>query len=387
MRGSSMDKLIMRFDRQVDADLALCPHRGVAYQRDMRVTAIYDGAYVEKCRSYEGKAIANAINAGRTAMVARHYGHGRALDVGVGSGEFVRHRPGTYGCDINPAATNWLIRSGLWNDRIEEFQAVTFWDVLEHMPDPGETLRRVPAGGYVFASIPVFADLTKIRDSKHYRPGEHLYYWTEEGFIRWMAEYQFRLLERDDYETRAGRDSITSFAFRRDLPGYHETVGQYRELHSSAYYGASSSIYLKYVARPIRKLSPGSILDYGCGRSDLASYFWRDGQREIYRYDPAIPEFKTMPERQFGMVLCNDVMEHIPMAEVDRVLAEVRSKSRNALFTISMKPARATLPDGRNAHVTLLTDAEWTRWIDSYFPTAVRLETEWPHVLMLKTWA
>ena len=54
-----------------------------------------------------------------------------------------------------------------------------------------------------------------IRDSKHYRPGEHLYYFTELGFAQWMARHGFELLEVSNFETKAGRDSILSFAFRR----------------------------------------------------------------------------------------------------------------------------------------------------------------------------
>ena len=37
----------------------------------------------------------------------------------------------------------------------------------------------------------------------------------ELGFVAWMALHSFELLERQDFETRAGRDSILSFAFRK----------------------------------------------------------------------------------------------------------------------------------------------------------------------------
>lgn len=71
------------------------------------------------------------------------------------------------------------------------------------------------------------------------------------------------------------------------------------------------------------------------------------------------------------------------MSAVDRVLEEVRALSETAVFTISTKPARARLPDGSNAHVTLLTKSEWTRWIADTFGGAVALPSKLEHELVL----
>jgi hypothetical protein len=200
----------------LDDDLVLCPAMGVAWQHDMTVTAAYDENYFDKCAGYEDKDIAVAINEGRIAMVDRHAGAPcDVLDIGVGSGEFVRKRPHTFGFDINPAATTWLKARGRWREDFEAFRAFTFWDVIEHVPEPETYFRRVPPGSVLFASIPVFVDLHRIRESRHYRPGEHLYYFTESGFTDWMALHGFEFLERADFETAAGRELILSFAFRR----------------------------------------------------------------------------------------------------------------------------------------------------------------------------
>jgi hypothetical protein len=88
--------------------------------------------------------------------------------------------------------------------------------VLEHVETPDDYFRRIHDGAYLFTSLPIFTDLTKVRQSKHYRPDEHLYYFSEDGFVNWMAHHRFKLLERDDFETRAGREAILSFAFRRE---------------------------------------------------------------------------------------------------------------------------------------------------------------------------
>jgi len=83
-------------------------------------------------------------------------------------------------------------------------------------PDFELLLRRIIRGTLFCCSVPIFADLRAVRASKHYRPSEHLYYWTAEGFIAWMENYGFRLLEQSDHEQKAGRDSIGAYAFRRD---------------------------------------------------------------------------------------------------------------------------------------------------------------------------
>jgi superfamily I DNA and RNA helicase len=71
------------------------------------------------------------------------------------------------------------------------------------------------------------------------------------------------------------------------------------------------------------------------------------------------------------------------MSGVDRVLGEVRQKGATAVFTISTKLARAKLPDGRNAHVTLLTRSEWIRWVSEVFGKVEPLASNWEHELVL----
>lgn len=385
-----MDRLIKRFEAARDADLMLCEARGIAYQADWQAGRVaYDAGYLAKVDAYEGTDIARAVNAGRCAMLARHLPPGASvLDVGAGSGAFVRTAIAggfaAQGFEVIPQAAERLRGAGLYADDPAGCDAIALWDSLEHMEDPELGLNKVRKGAYLFASIPVFEDLREIRASKHYRPGEHLYYWTAAGFIGWMALYGYRLLEQSAHETDAGRESIAAFAFCRDLPGYREHIAAYQEMHAARYYGGSATeLHLQEVAQVVRALKPRSILDYGCGRSDLVAHFWLDGKRSIARYDPAIALLCDMPEGQFDLALVMDVMEHIPMAWVDKVLSQVRRKSGTALFTISTKLARAKLPDGRNAHVTILNAGEWTRWIADVFGKVRALPSKWEHELVL----
>lgn len=385
-----MDRLIKRFDAVADNDLMLCEARGVAYQRNMgRGRIAYDGAYYEHYCGLEGSPIATALNDARLAMLARHMpAPARVLDVGVGSGAFLRAARGAgyeaKGRDVNPHAIKmleerrWLAQEG------EDFDAVTFWDSLEHIEEPEEALKSAQRGAVVLVAVPLFKDLRKVRESKHYKPGEHLYYWTRDGFLAWMEAWGFRLLEESSHEVKAGRESIGAFAFKRDLPDYRDHIAAYAEMHATRHYGSSASeLHLDMVAGVVRANRPRSILDFGCGRSDLAAYFYLDGRRRIAQYDPAIPRFRDMPEESFDLVLCCDVLEHIPLASVDKVLRQVQKRGGIALFTISIKLARARLPDGRNAHVTILTRSEWERWVRDVFGHVIVLPTRAEHEVNL----
>ena len=210
-----LDRFIAAMPAEEDGDLMLCREHGIAYQKDRQHLVCYDEAYYNKCSSYEGQDIAQKINAGRIDLVKRHLGGNRVLDVGIGSGEFIKLRPNTWGCDVNPVAIEWLKRNDLWSEHLGHFAGVTMWDVLEHLQVPELYLRQIQLHAFLFVSIPVFYALGAIRLSKHYRPGEHLQYYTEEGLIEWMEQHGFRVRERCDFEMLAGRESILSFAFHR----------------------------------------------------------------------------------------------------------------------------------------------------------------------------
>ncbi len=121
------------------------------------------------------------------------------------------------GFDVIPQSVDRLKSENIYSVDLTEFDAVTMWDSIEHMEFPEQCLQKIHRGAMLFVSVPVFNDLKNIRSSKHYRPGEHLYYWTVKGFIDWIAMYGFRLLEQSQHEVDAGRESIGAFAFCRDF--------------------------------------------------------------------------------------------------------------------------------------------------------------------------
>jgi SAM-dependent methyltransferase len=217
-----MDCHIASFDAVEDGDLSLCVGAGVAFQTEMQAARVlYDDDYFDKYASYEDTPVANALNRGRCSLLARHAAEGASvLDIGAGCGTFVRAAAAwgfeSRGFDVIQKTVQYLRSIKAYASNPALFEVVTFWDSLEHIDKPGELLDQVRPGSVVLVAIPIFEDLWRIRESKHYRPGEHLYYFTESGFINWMALRGFRLLEISDHETAAGRESIGAFAFYRD---------------------------------------------------------------------------------------------------------------------------------------------------------------------------
>lgn len=213
-----MDRFVADYPGFPDGDLMICQAHGVAYQADMEAGPVpYDQKYFDHYVELEDQEIGRRINEARIALVSRHH-KGWILDVGIGSGEFIKKRGvDTAGYDVNPVAKEWLLERKLWSESFGAFPGFTFWDVLEHVADPDIYFRHMGPGKRLFTSLPIFPDLGSVRASKHYKPGEHLYYWTRDGFIAWMKQHRFNLLEHNDAESVAGRESIGSFAFERDL--------------------------------------------------------------------------------------------------------------------------------------------------------------------------
>lgn len=176
----------------------------------------YGEEYLEKYLGYSESDISEELNQFRADFV-NQYTSGMVLDIGVGACDFMATYGLCKGYDVNPTMVNMLKQADLFCDPYKEslvdFSAFTFWDSLEHIPDPSGLVKLLPYGSFCFVSLPTFENLFKIKQSKHYRPGEHLHYWTIDGLIRFFAVWDFECLAVTDKETRIGREAITSFCF------------------------------------------------------------------------------------------------------------------------------------------------------------------------------
>lgn len=145
----------------------------------------------------------------------RYRGAGRLLDVGCGSGEFLKRmqRRGwnVEGLDISPdhcarisVEVGVPVHTGLLPGAdVEEaaYDVVTFWQVLEHVHDPVATLSAARSllapGGSVVAASPNFGSWSRTRFGREWiglDPPRHLIHYTPETFAGVFERAGFRVV-------------------------------------------------------------------------------------------------------------------------------------------------------------------------------------------------
>lgn len=144
----------------------------------------------------------------------------------------------------------------------------------------------------------------------------------------------------------------------------------YRELHKSdkIFRGNLTDHAIARIKELVDTYGTREILDFGSGKG--VQYL---GQRAHeawgvlpYCYDPGVGAFATMPEKQFGGIICTNVMEHIAeedlMATFHLLFSKLeKTESAWVYFEICTRTSRKMLPDGRSVHLTV-RPPEW--WMD-----------------------
>lgn len=181
----------------------------------VKLVGQYGKAYWDRYVSYKKNSIAEPLMKARSDLVKQFLGNASIVDIGIGSGHFIEvHGGQTFGYDVNPSAIRWLLDRNLWWDPYtRDPEAVTCWDSLEHMSRPEALVRCVR--GLIFLSIPIFTDPEHVVRSRHYRPDEHIWYFTRDGITNWMRRHGFSLVEESRMETNLGREDIGTFVFKR----------------------------------------------------------------------------------------------------------------------------------------------------------------------------
>ena len=85
--------------------------------------------------------------------------------------------------------------------------------------------------------------------------------------------------------------------------------------------------------------------------SSLQGYWNID---DVFLYDPGVKDFAKYPKKKADGVICVDVVEHIPENDVIKFIEELFKLANKFVFiVIACYPAKKTLPDGRNVHLSL----------------------------------
>jgi FkbM family methyltransferase len=137
-------------------------------------------------------------------------------------------------------------------------------------------------------------------------------------------------------------------------------------LHTeNPYYGSGGSKYAETVLK-MKTQEINSILDYGCGKSQLAKSL----PFPIWQYDPAVPEFSETP-RPADLVVCTDVLEHVEPEHLQFVLDDLRRcVLQVGYFVIHLGAAKKTYADGRNAHLIQQPASWWKKKLERFFDIA-----------------
>lgn len=163
-----------------------------------------------------------------------------------------------------------------------------------------------------------------------------------------------------------------------------ELISLYQEMVDKGYKTSSGSddqedafgdfelrAYREQLKKDMEKFNLETLLDYGCGGSDWSlkgfngdgksakEYF---GLKECYRYEPS----RDLDDRQKVDCVVNfDVLEHVFIADVPKVIDNIFSFAKKlVIINVACYPARALLPNGENAHITVRHPIWWKSQVD-----------------------
>ena len=205
------------------------------YQFDAK---IYDQAYAQHYADLSGTPIERQLNASRLAIFHRWVKTGgRLVDFGCSVGDFLALARGHYQCtglDCNTYALsialkklNGAVHLDSYLDHHRGFDGATFFDVLEHLPDPTGTLievkSRLNSQGIIVVIFPnisavPFGDHDALKVWKHFKPREHLCLFSVKG-LRLMAEkagFEIMQISNEESTIRPGNlhDDIMTVVLR-----------------------------------------------------------------------------------------------------------------------------------------------------------------------------
>jgi len=139
------------------------------------------------------------------------------LDFGCGVGWFRAWRP--EGIEVDTHDIGPFPQTGIVHI---EYDLITLWDVFEHLPNFDLIWRLLDKSKYCALSIPVLPKGKRLDTWKHFKPGEHLHYFTEEQLDMLFGRYGFEKIKRGMPECKpAGpREDIVSLLYKKSTLSY-----------------------------------------------------------------------------------------------------------------------------------------------------------------------
>ena len=145
-------------------------------------------------------------------------------------------------------------------------------------------------------------------------------------------------------------------------------IKQYKLLYKrKKNYGKTSIKLYDMLKKIINDLNISSVLDYGCGKSKLLDLIKKNSEIKIFKYDPAIKKYSKLTKNKTDLVICTDVLQHVPLYDLDRVLKEIKSKGIYILFYIKCTNHKTKLPNGTYANCTVYDKKWWLEKLSNYY--------------------
>jgi len=160
--------------------------------------------------------------------------------------------------------------------------------------------------------------------------------------------------------------------------GYHLIDGRKRD-SKDAYDGKSTLAFAPIIKEIIKKENINNMIDYGCGKGNFYSKsfdlegklipplrkFW---DIEIKLYDPCYEKYsKFEKDETFDLLICIDVLEHIPETDIEWILDRFFKISKKYIFiNVACYEAIALLPDGENAHINIQKPIWWSNKLEKF---------------------
>ena len=130
------------------------------------------------------------------------------LDYGSGVGWFRAWRP--KGIKVHSFDIMSVAQTGI---DFQMYDLTCFWDVFEHIPDFTEIEHILAVSRNVAVSMPLVSEEIDILKWKHFKPKEHLHYFSEKTLVGLFGKYGFELFKKGTPECPP-RVDIQSFVFK-----------------------------------------------------------------------------------------------------------------------------------------------------------------------------
>lgn len=160
-------------------------------------------------------------------------------------------------------------------------------------------------------------------------------------------------------------------------PEYQSQLDKMRDPKHMPRWGAGGQRHAQAVSAIVREYDVKALVDYGCGHGMLMAELeklFKPGALALVGYDPGMPQFSALPEHT-DMIVSTDVLEHVEPDKLDGVLTHIRMLTgKVAYLNIHTGPAKAVLPDGRNAHLIQQTAPWWKTKLEQYFTSVERVK-------------